>query len=140
MSHDSTFHLQPTLSPCSIRNNVADPIFSNESLISCERFCIPDILLHCLDFLRAKFLIISWLNTVFKMERLFSYLCLLFIGVCLSNRQSLVLHCCRSPKGQVKRPNRPEHVRAFEFLKLHYEEDVRAEVPIQKSDVYTDYQ
>ncbi|XP_067938721.1 DNA-binding protein RFX7-like isoform X2 [Watersipora subatra] len=48
--------------------------------------------------------------------------------------------CERSPKGQVKRPNRPEHVRAFEFLKVNYEEDVKAEVPIQKSDVYIDYQ
>ncbi|KAF6016446.1 rfx7 [Bugula neritina] len=46
----------------------------------------------------------------------------------------------KSPKGQIRRPTRPEHVIAFEFLKIHYEEDVKAEIPVQKSDVYTDYE
>lgn len=48
--------------------------------------------------------------------------------------------CYRSPKGQIRRPTRPEHVIAFEFLKVHYEEDTKAEIPIQKSDVYFDYE
>ena len=60
----------------------------------------------------------------------------------LCNEHSLiaVLFTFRSPKGQVRRPTRPEHVIAFEFLKIHYEEDVKAEIPVQKSDVYHDYE